>query len=278
MSSNIMEWIGHSKTFEDLLRPEPARFMQTALDQDPTLQENDLLPPLWHWLYFLESKKATILGRDGHPEKGEFLPPVSLPRRMWAGGRFQFHFPLILGKKAKKKSIIKSITEKIGRSGRLCFVTVRHDIFQAERLALSEEHDIVYREDPLPGSAKPDSVVAPKLAEFSEIIRPSEVLLFRYSALTFNGHRIHYDVDYARDVEGYEGLVFHGPLTATFLVNLASRQAGAQLEQFNFRGVSPISGMSSFFIEGRSQDGVIKLWARRDDGSLAMSAEAIIRN
>ena len=195
---DLQDWIGRSQEAGDVLRAQPAQFMQATLDREPSLKDGDLLPPLWHWLYFLEAKRASELGRDAHPKKGGFLPPVSLPRRMWAGGRLTFHHPLILGQAAVKRSTIKSITEKSGRSGSLCFVTVAHEIIQNDQCALTEEQDIVYREDPAPDAPTPQPAPAPDNPEFSQVITPTEVMLFRYSALTFNGHRIHYDVDYAR--------------------------------------------------------------------------------
>jgi 3-methylfumaryl-CoA hydratase len=271
---NLQNWVGREVQSRDLLRSEPSRFMQATLDREPSLEDGDALPPLWHWLYFLEAKRASELGRDAHPKKGRFLPPISLPRRMWAGGRFTFHTPLIIGKDVLKRSTIKNIVEKKGRSGNLCFVTVEHAIFQDEQLVLNEEQDIVYREDPKPGTPKPELTPAPDNPGFSQVITPTQVMLFRYSALTFNGHRIHYDIDYARDVEGYDGLVFHGPLTATLLVELASAQMGRNPKTFEFRAQSPISGPQPFQIEGRCDGNTITLWARGHDNALAMSASA----
>lgn len=270
----LQDWIGRNQVAQDLLRAQPAQFMQATLDQTPSLTDGDPLPSLWHWLYFLEAARASELGRDAHPKKGGFLPPVSLPRRMWAGGRLTFHAPLILGKAAQKRSTIQSITEKSGRSGSLCFVTVAHDIIQDGQCAVTEEQDIVYREDPAPGAPTPQPAPAPDDPDVSRQVTPTEVMLFRYSALTFNGHRIHYDVDYARQVEGYDGLVFHGPLTATLLADLACTTMNKPLKRFEFRGVAPLSGLTLFHIEGRHAPDKISLWAKRQDGALAMSATA----
>lgn len=273
--AGLDDWIGRSEQREDVLRAQPCRFMQATLDLEPSLSDGDALPPLWHWLFFLEAKPMGTLGRDGHPAKGEFLPPVSLPRRMWAGGRFAFHQPLIIGQAATKTSTIKSITQKDGRSGPLCFVTVAHEVSQNDNLCMTEEHDIVYREDPSPDAPPVKPAPAPDGAEFSERVQPSEVMLFRYSALTFNGHRIHYDSAYGQQVEGYEGLVFHGPLTATLLVNLAQQKTGLSAKEFSFRGTAPISGMTAFNLEGRQGGTGVELWARRGDGALAMTAQAV---
>jgi len=268
------DWIGREEISHDNLRVQPARFMQATLDRDPGLREGDDLPPLWHWLYFLDARRASELGRDAHPRKGGFLPPVPLPRRMWAGGRFTFARPLILGQGAVRRSMVISVDEKEGRTGKLCFVTVRHQVLQNGELALTEERDIVYREDPAPDAPSPPLVSAPDGAAFSHGITPTEVMLFRYSAMTFNGHRIHYDADYARGVEGYSGLVFHGPLAATLLVDLACARTGRTPEAFSFRAVAPIAGRDIFHIEGRMEGEHVELWARRHDGALAMTATA----
>ncbi len=268
---NLQDWIGRTTTAQDILRPDPARFMQATLDQDPSLALGDPLPPLWHWLYFLDARPARELGRDAHPKKGGFLPPVQLPRRMWAGGRFTFNAPLVLGQAVEKQSTITSVAQKGGRTGPLCFVTVQHQIFQNGSLAVTEDHDIVYREDPAPDAPKPNYAPAPADPDFSETVTPTQVMLFRYSALTFNGHRIHYDLDYAKSVEGYDGLVFHGPLTATLLVNQAAQHRGATPTSFKFRALAPIAGQNPFHVEGKT-DGT--LWARRSDGALAMTAKA----
>ncbi|WP_299934250.1 MaoC family dehydratase N-terminal domain-containing protein [uncultured Pelagimonas sp.] len=274
MTIDFTKWIGKTETRHDHLRCGPADLMAATLGQSLVFQEGDTLPPLWHWLYFLDALPPRELGRDGHPKKGGFLPPVALPRRMWAGGRFEFLQSLRFGSAVEKRSSIVRLEEKTGRSGPLCFVTVRHTLSQHGQAAVIEDHDIVYREDPDPNQPVPAPAKAPESAAFSELVQPDPVLLFRYSALMFNGHRIHYDVDYARDVEGYDGLVFHGPLTATLLVDLATRQAGRPPNRYEFRGVAPISGNAPFHIEGRQCDDGYELWAKRADGALAMRAQA----
>ena len=273
MSQPKTSWIGRTETHDDTLNVEQARFMQATIGQEPSLQPGDNLPLLWHWIYFLEAKPLHELGRDGHPKKGGFLPPISLPRRMWAGGRFRFYTNIPLGTQAQKRSTIKEVVEKSGQSGSLCFVTVLHEFFLDDgTLALTEEHDIVYREDPHPKASMIVPVLAPTDAQFSEVVSPSQVMLFRYSALTFNGHRVHYDVDYARTIEGYNGLVFHGPLTATLLIDLAERTFGRSPKNFYFKALAPLTGMDVFHIEGTREGDAINLWARRHDGAKAMQA------
>jgi 3-methylfumaryl-CoA hydratase len=178
------------------------------------------LPELWHWLYFLPHARQSEIGPDGHPKRGGFLPPVPLPRRMWAGGRLEWIKPLVVGDAIERTSTIQSVTHKSGRTGDLIFVLVRHEISNAAGIALTEEHDIVYRDAPAPDDKPVTPTAAPSDATWTKTIHPDDVLLFRYSALTFNGHRIHYDRRYVTEVEGYPGLIVHGPLIATLLVDL----------------------------------------------------------
>jgi len=273
----LSKWIGNSETASDTLHTSQARLMQLTLDREPTLETGDPLPPAWHWAYFLSGAPMSKLGRDGHPALGEFLPPVALPRRMWAGGRLSYEKSVFLGEKITKNSTIKDVTLKHGKSGALVFVTVRHEYFgSGEDLRFTEEHDIVYREDPSPDAPKPGPVPPPDNSAYSEQIVPSTVQLFRYSALTFNGHRIHYDRDYCRDVEGYPGLIFHGPLSATLLADLAIRRSGGggrgganSLKGFSFRAAAPLFDTQPFTIH---HDGDSTVWAQTPDGGLAMKA------
>jgi len=275
----LKSWIGKTQQVHDLIDAGQACRMQSTMDRDPTLRDGDDLPPLWHWVYFLEASRLGILGRDGHPKLGGFIPPVDLPRRMWAGGRFEFNIPIQLGEQIIKTSTIKDVILKQGRTGMLCFVTVRHELTGEDgSLRLSEEHDIVYREDSKPGQNVPSPVAPPGEALWSRTVEPTPVMLFRFSALTFNGHRIHYDREYSREVEGYDGLVFHGPLTATLLADLAvEKRSGSQLIAFSFRGLSPLFDTAPFTIHGKETENdsdVLELWASAPDGSLAMTATA----
>ncbi|HEX9647158.1 MAG TPA: MaoC family dehydratase N-terminal domain-containing protein, partial [Alphaproteobacteria bacterium] len=213
-AESIDSWIGKSRETEDLIAPFQARAMAATLDHARAPAEGDALPPGWHWLYFPDTPRPGALGPDGHEARGGFLPPIPLPRRMWAGNRLVFHQPLRVGERARRHSVIERIERKEGRAGALAFVTVHHRYSGAAGLALEEWHDIVYRAEPAPGAALPPGKGAPAKARWRREITPDEVLLFRYSALTFNGHRIHYDYPYVTGEEGYEGLIVHGPLTA----------------------------------------------------------------
>ena len=273
-SKKLLEWTNKTTEAEDTIRLQPANFMEATLNRPPKLKEGDNLPPLWHWVYFLEAKPESDLGRDAHPKKGDFLPPIQLPRRMWAGGRFTFYNDLVIGEKAKKITTIKKIVEKEGSAGPLCFITLEHKIYSKDEISIIEEQDLVYLQDQQGSKSLPLAQNNVEKADFSQEIYPSAILLFRYSALTFNGHRIHYDLDYAKNVEGYDGLVFHGPLTATLLLDLALKERKQPIKKYSFRGIAPLSNLDCFWIEGKSEDNAAILWARRKDGVVAMKAKA----
>jgi 3-methylfumaryl-CoA hydratase len=257
-------WIGKTETREDVITAWPLQAMAAMLDRDVP----DIVPPLWHWLYFLPTHRQSELGPDGHARRGDFLPPVALPRRMWAGGRFAFADSLRVGDRAVRMSTIQDVREKQGRSGPLVFVVVRHEIRTERGLALSEEHDIVYR-GPASGEA-PVAEAAPEDFEWERTVRPDDVLLFRYSALTFNGHRIHYDRRYCTEVEHYPGLVVHGPLVATLLLGLVP----GPVAKFQFRAVSPLFDTEAFQVRGRRHGAGVNLYACAAGGRLAMTASA----
>ena len=230
------------------------------------------LPPAWQWLYFHDIVRASELGDEGHPQLGITMPPVPLPRRMWAGGRLDFARPMRLGSRVQRTSTISSIKPKEGKTGPLYFVTVEHD-FQSEGLhTLLEQQTIVYRE--MSSTAEvPAATPAPTGAGFSTNWQLDSTALFRYSALTFNGHRIHYDVDYSRQVEGYPNLVIHGPLIATLLLDLANRE-GRPLRRFTYRAKNPLFLPAAFTVNGTTDGDRTKLWAANPSGGLAMEAEA----
>jgi 3-methylfumaryl-CoA hydratase len=265
------QWIGREERSADAITAAPVRAMMATLDRDDgEPKTGGELPPLWHWLYFLPTHRQSELGPDGHARRGGFLPPVPLPRRMWAGGRFEFHRPLRIGETVERVSRIVDVKYKEGRSGPLVFVVVRHRIGDA----VTEEQDIVYRGH---GGTPPEPVRAPARAAWERVIHADDVLLFRYSALTFNGHRIHYDRRYATEVEGYPGLVVHGPLLATLLLDLLRRNLPqANVTRFAFRAVSPLFDVAPFAVCGRAEGESVNLWARDMAGGLAMEATATL--
>ena len=272
---HLRDWIGRTESRHDRITAQPVAALAATLDRDdPAPVPGAALPPLWHWLYFLPLAPQHDIGADGHPKRGGFLPPVPLPRRMWAGGRLEFHRPLKIGDDALRTSRILDVRTKSGRSGALVFVTVRHEIADAQGVALSEEHDIVYRDAPLPDAPVPTPQAAPHDHTFSREIVPDPVLLFRYSALTFNGHRIHYDRSYVTETEGYPGLIVHGPLIATLLLDLAQRQRpDARVRKFAFKAVRPLFDIHRFSVCGRNENANdVSLWARDHQGLLAMQA------
>ena len=271
-TAELQRWIGRRETANDIAGRVPAMSLAATLDcSGKDLELGEELPPLWHWLYFSSPVATRDLGIDGHPKRGGFLPPVRLPRRLWAGGRLQFHGPLRIGDALVRESTIADVRQRAGRSGALVLVTVRHRIGSPGEFAITEEHDIVYREA-VAGTVAPTP--APTDATFSRRIVPHPVLLFRYSALTNNSHRIHYDRPYATEVEGYPGLVVHGPLIATLLMQDALTQCpDARPVRFEFKAVSPLFDTAPFEICGKhAEPGAMDLWARGPDGALAMRA------
>ena len=255
----------------------PVRGLLATLNDTTTvLTEGDDLPPLWHWLYFLAPAPQSAIDVDGHPVRGGFLPPVDLPRRMFAGAQISFESPLTIGAEARRESEILDVAEKSGRSGRLVFVTVRNRLFAADRLCIEETRNIVYREAGGPTPApqpSPERPAAPAGA-WVETVSPDPVLLFRYSALTFNGHRIHYDYPYVTGEEGYPGLVVHGPLIATLLIDLVRRRADRPVRAFRFRANAPLFAGTPFRVIGQPADETVELTAERCDGAAAMTATA----
>jgi 3-methylfumaryl-CoA hydratase len=278
-TSLLQQWVGKTETARARVAAHAADALAATLDRAARFDSGAALPPLWHWMYFWAVAPQAELGPDGHPQRGGFLPPVPLPRRMWAGGRLSFNAPLPVGADATRTSTILSVNAKRGASGNLAFVTVGHEIGHDGQACISEEHDIVYRETPQAGSVPPPPKPAPQDAAWSRLITPDPVLLFRYSALTFNGHRIHYDREYVTKVEGYPGLIVHGPLIATLLADLLRRNMpDAVMRSFNFRAVGSLFDTEPFTICGRPDpDGrTVHLWAQNQRGELAMQAEVTL--
>ncbi len=280
---NLSEWIGRSETVTDVVTATPYAALSATLDHPPERPATGtVLPALWHWLYFLPVHRQSEIGPDGHARRGGFMPPVPLPRRMWAGSQLEFREPLRVGDALTRVSTIEGVNEKSGRSGTLVFVKVRHEVFRGEARAspaLVEFHDIVYRDAARPGDPVPSPQAAPQSSTWRREIVPDDVLLFRYSALTFNGHRIHYDRRYVTGVEGYPGLVVHGPLIATLLLDLLRRERPeARVTGFSFRAVRPTFDLHPFSVRGEpSPDGrSVRLWAHDHEGWLTMDATAAL--
>jgi len=272
------DWIGREETKTAHISESTMEAMAATIDLDSHPTEGQAVPPGWQWLFFNPFVRRRLLGTDGHPAKGGFLPPVALPRRMWAGSRIRYINDLPVGAIASRQSRIVSVKNKEGRQGSLCFVTVEHTTRHGDQTCIIEEQDIVYREATPPTSGQPPAPqVYDATPQWSETVAPDTTLLFRYSALTFNGHRIHYDQPYARDEEGYKDLVVHGPLTSTLLQQFAVKHGGGRrLSNFNFRGVAPLFCGQSFTLEGRVDgEKSLDVWARGPEGQLAMSALAV---
>jgi 3-methylfumaryl-CoA hydratase len=269
-------WVGRERVEAGRLDLFPARGMAALLDRDPAaLAEGDPLPPGWHWLYLNPATPRSRLGPDGHARRGGFLPPVALPRRMWAGGRLRFPRPLLLGERVERRSRILSVEEKQGSTGSLVRVTVAHEVRGEGGGAVEEEQDLIYREAARPGEPPRATPPLPAEAEWREAFLPDAVTLFRFSALTFNGHRIHYDHPYATGVEGYPGLVVHGPLTALLLLDAAARHAGRRPAAFRYRAVGPLFGDEPITLAGRAAAGpdAAEAWAAGPSGTVATRAE-----
>lgn len=263
-------WRGRSQEVQDHLSHNLLQRIAATFGERPPAA-GEALPPLWHWCFFQEPVAADGLGEDGHPARGGFLPPAAKRNRMWAGGRIEFFEPLRAGATASRASLITDIEEKQGRSGSLLFVTLRHDYLQEGRLCLREEQDIVYRE---PSPPKAGGTPALPVGAWRETVEPTPTLLFRYSAVTFNGHRIHYDWPYATAGEGYPGLVVHGPLIATLSLRAFCRaHPGVRVRRFAYRGLRPLIAPEPFEVGGRLMAaGQAELWAGNAAG-LAQSAE-----
>lgn len=274
----LANWIGKTESRQETLTQHPMDAMAATLDR-PAADRRSVLPPLWHWLYFLDTPRQSRLAADGHAERGDFLPPIALPRRMWAGSRIDFTDRLQIGDTVERTSVIRDIQHKQGRSGALAFVSVEHTLATSRGIALREEHDIVYRDHAAPGAVLPPPEPAPAQSDFSRTVTPSSVLLFRYSALTFNGHRIHYDREFAASTEGYPGLVVHGPLLATLMVDLLlASLPGCTLSRFEFKALRPVFDLAPFTVCVKSPDSanVAQLWVQDELGALCMRGSATL--
>lgn len=275
MSDAFSSWIGRVEEASDTVSPRQARQMAATLDVAEPCAAGDVLPPLWHWMGWTPEAAMGELGPDGHPAKGGFLPPVPLERRMWAGGRLDFFAPLRIGEALHRRSEILKVSEKTGTTGRMVFVTVRHEVTGAAGLAIREEQDIVYIAMP-DRFTPPPPVTAPDAAWRQEVAMDT-VRLFRFSALTFNAHRIHFDLPYATGVEKYPGLVVHGPMQAMLLMQAARARAGGGMPRgYRFRGVRPLFHFDRLSLQGQGDSaGTEALATVQGEGLVCMQAEIV---
>ncbi len=267
------EWVGRTESSTDHAVARPIRALAATFDLPSDAEAGDLMPTLWHWLYFRPLAPMSQIGPDGHPKRGGFLPPLPIERRMWAGGRLTFHDRLVLGDVMERKSEILKVDEKKGKAVRMAFVTVKHEINTARGLAISEEQDIVYLEIPKI-FVPPKPIPLPENLAWQERYPVDPVMLFRFSAVTFNGHRIHYDLPYTTEIEKYPGLVVHGPLQAMLMMRAAEqRNAGKAVARYSFRGVRPLFHFDALFLSGRERDdGGLDLYTSNGDGLICMQA------
>jgi 3-methylfumaryl-CoA hydratase len=290
---DLSQWVGRTQRSAETIDARLVRWLAATLERADLLRAgNDaVLPPAWHWAFFNAVEPMSALGRDGHPKKGGFLPPTSQPRRMWAGSRLHWHGALKVGATVERVSTILKCEAKRGRSGDMVLVTVGHEFRAGAELLLDEQHDIVYRDE---ASAEERAALAELAAQagrgevrferWGEIVREitvGPVQMFRYSACTFNGHRIHYDRDYAREVEGYPGLVVHGPLIATLLLEFLQAEVapGRRVERFEFRAMRPTFDIAPFALHASPPDGdgTVALWSTNNVGAVGMQATALVR-
>ncbi|MBC7139580.1 MAG: MaoC family dehydratase N-terminal domain-containing protein [Defluviimonas sp.] len=270
---HLRQWIGREERRSELVTEAMVERFKATFDQEGAVSAGDPAPVMIHLCVAPPAAPTSSLGPDGHPARGGFLPPVPLPRRMWAGGALTFHDDIRVGERVSRSSVIRDVTAKQGRSGTLCFVTLDHRIESDGRLVIEERQDIVYRGIDAPGAAgKAPEPAAPGAHRVT--VAPSAALLFRYSALTFNGHRIHYDNPYARTEEGYPGLIVHGPLQATLLVHFAELLRGRRPARFEFRSLSPLFDTGDFTLNAVEEGEGLRLWTSYAEGPLAMEARA----
>ncbi|MFQ6024782.1 MAG: MaoC family dehydratase N-terminal domain-containing protein [Acidiferrobacterales bacterium] len=272
---DLKAWVGHKRIEQDVIVPSQAQAMAALLDREPDQFSNGTpLPELWHWIYFRPVVRQSRLGEDGHEKRGDFLPPVQLPRRMWAGGRLKFLKPIVIGNEVERRSEIVSVDQKTGKSGDLVVVTVRHTVSGSNGVCVDEEQDLAYCEIPKSNQSPRQQDVLPDDVQWKEIVVPDAVMLFRYSALMFNAHRIHYDHPFTIQVEGYRGLVVHGPLTASLLLDAAKHHTNQTPTSYNYRAIGPLFSDEPITLAGRINNDVCEaeVWAADPSGTIAMQA------
>jgi 3-methylfumaryl-CoA hydratase len=273
---HLRQWIGRSQEASDIVTAQLVKGLRATLFQDiGEPSPGDAAPFTVHWCLAQPVFPMSMLGADGHPTRGGFLPPVPLPRRMWAGGELAFVDPLRVGDEARRTSRISDVAVKTGSTGTLCFVSVEHVVTTPRGIAIRERQDIVYRDIGGAAAAAPKAPPAPPVAKHRETHVSDPVLLFRYSALTFNGHRIHYDRDYVTKVEGYPGLIFHGPLQAALIVELAAKlHGGVAPKKLVYRGLQPLFEGSEFSVNANDNAGSMEVWTANAEGQPTMKGTA----
>lgn len=276
-TEDFVDWIGRTETVSETVAPFPSMALAALFDREPSAAAEGEIGPLDHWLHFLPLHRQSEIADDGHVMRGGFMPPVPLPRRMFAGARIEFVRPIRIGERASRLGRVTEVTSKIGRSGDLIFVSVRQDISGPDGPALTEHQNIVYRSQPGAGApARQIGGPALERPDWREEFEPTVAALFRYSALLFNAHRIHYDHPYTTGKERYPGLVVHGQLVATLLADLAVRRAGP-LASFAFRSHAAFFADRRITLKGRLDGARITLAAEDPDGVVGMTAEAVLR-
>ncbi len=270
-AETLKAYVGRNRIERDVVAASQAQTMAALLDLDPAeFQTGAALPEYWHWIYFKPIVPQSNLGIDGHPRRGTFLPPIELPRRMWAGGRLQFLQPIGIGDEIERKTEILSVEEKDGRSGKLVVLKLRHLISNASGPCVDEQQDLVYCEIPKSDQTSRRQTTPPDDVQWKETFLPNVVILFRYSALTFNNHRIHYDYPYVTQVEGYRGLVVHGPLTALLLLEAAKRHTKKAPISYQYRAIAPLFNDEPITLAGRTKETESDVWAIGPTGAVAM--------
>ena len=275
MNNNVNSWIGKTIKFEDEVTEYPVRAMAALFDYEYDKNKYVNVPYGWHWLYFLNLPMQKNLGTDGHEKRQGFMPPIPLPIRMYAGGEIKFINSLALGKKATKSSKIISIQDKQGSSGKLTFLQIKHSILSNGDMVLEELQNLVYREEKKNSKNITKSIKSPENYDYQKSWSPTPEMLFRYSALTHNTHRIHYDYPYATQVEGYPQIVVHGPLMATFLLDLAAQVANKKnifIKSFKFRLLSPVFVGGEIFAQAKNNASGLELWIKDQNGNQSLSA------
>ncbi|MEN3145640.1 MaoC family dehydratase N-terminal domain-containing protein [Ochrobactrum sp. WV_118_8] len=276
--AKLTPWIGRNETRKAFVDAWPIEGLKALLDHAEAAEQGAIAPLLSQWLYFGPTVAQSQIDVDGHPKRGGFLPPVALPRRMWAASDIRFHTPLRIGAPVIKTAEIADVSLKQGESGALVFVKVMNRYESDDTLAIEEEQTLVYRDHPPAGSVAPTGKQAPAAPAWSERHCPDETMVFRYSAVTFNAHRIHYDRDYATGTEGYPGVIVQGQLLATLMLNACPAGTDQKIRRFSFRGVQPVFTNETVFAEGRENDAGFDLWIRDDKGVVRMTGTATLNN